>query len=87
MTVSRSVAVTGPIAVTPSSTVYVDEDVNTGAVVSTTLTVLVAVPAFSEASVDVYVNVYSPIVSVSTVPVVTTSTSPDASVAVAPASV
>jgi hypothetical protein len=61
--------------------------VTTGAVVSTTLTVLVAVPAFPEASVAVYVNTYSPTVSVSTVPEVTTVTAPDASVAVAPASV
>ena len=35
----------------------VDEDVNTGDVVSVTLTVLVAVPALPDASVDVYVNV------------------------------
>ncbi len=87
MTVSSSSAVTTPIAVTFSSTVNVDEDVNTGAVVSVTLTVLVAVPAFPEASVAVDVNVYSPTVSVSTVPEVTTVTAPDASVAVAPASV
>ena len=86
VTVSASSAVTGPIDVTFSSTVNVDEDVNTGAVVSVTLTVLVAVPAFPEASVAVYVNVYSPTLDVSTVPVVTTSTVPDASVAVAPAS-
>ena len=87
VTVSSSVTVTFPISVIFSSTVNVDEDVNTGDVVSVTLTVLVAVPSFPEASVDVYVNVYSPTVSVSTVPEVTTSTVPDASVAVAPASV
>ena len=79
--VSRSVAVTSPIAVTFSSTTNVAEDVNTGDTVSVTFTVLVAVPAFPEASVDVYVNVYSPTVSVSTVPVVTTVTDPDSSVA------
>ena len=60
--------------------------VTAGAVVSTTLTVLVAVPAFPDGSVDVYVSVYSPTVSVSTLPVVTTVTTPDRSVAVAPAS-
>ena len=70
-----------------SSIVKVDEDVKTGDVVSVTLTVLVAVPAFPEASVDVYVNVYTPTLVVSTVPEVTTSTDPDKSVAVAPASV
>ena len=59
----------------------------TGAVVSTTLTVLVAVPELLEASVEVYVNVYEPTVSVSTVPDVETVTDPDKSVAVAPASV
>jgi hypothetical protein len=48
-----SVAVTVPIAVWFSAAVKLAEDVNTGAVVSTTLTVLVAVPALSEASVDV----------------------------------
>ena len=46
-----------PTAVAPSSTTKVDDDVNTGTVVSTTFTVLVAVPAFPEASVDVYVIV------------------------------
>ena len=50
---ARSVAVTVPIAVSPSSTINVDDDVKTGAVVSTTFTVLVAVPALPEASVDV----------------------------------
>ena len=55
--------------------------------VSSTLTVLVAVPALPEASVDVYVRVYVPTALVSTVPVVTTVTAPDKSVAVAPASV
>ena len=58
-----------------------------GAVVSVTLTVLVAVPALPEASVEVYVIVYEPRTSVFTVPVVTTVTAPDASVAVAPDSV
>ena len=53
VTVAKSVAVTVPIAVTFSSTINVDDDVNTGAVVSVTFTVLVAVPAFPEASVDV----------------------------------
>jgi hypothetical protein len=69
-----SVVVTEPMVVTFSSTVNVDDDVKTGAVVSTTLTVLVLVPALPEASVDVYVSVYVPIVSVSTGPVVTTDT-------------
>ena len=63
------------------------EEVITGAVVSTTLTVLVAVPTLPEASVDEYVTVYDPTVSVSTVPEVTTVTVPEASVAVAPSSV
>ena len=48
-----SVAVTVPIAVWFSAAVKLAEDVNIGAMVSTTLTVLVAVPALSEASVDV----------------------------------
>ena len=52
-TVAKSVAVTVPTDVTFSSTVNVDEDVKIGLVVSTTLTVLVAVPAFPEASVEV----------------------------------
>ena len=82
-----SIAVTVPISVIFSSTVNVDEDVKLGDVVSVTLTVLVAVPAFPEASVAVYVSVYSPTASKSTVPVVTTSTVPDKSVAVAPGSV
>ena len=51
------------------------------------MTVLVAVPALPEASVEVYVSVYEPTVSVSTVPVITTVTVPDRSVAVAPSSV
>ena len=63
-----------------------DGDVIVGAEVSTTLTVLVAVPALPEASVAVYVIVYEPTVSVSTVPVITTVTVPEASVAVAPSS-
>ena len=48
-----SVAVTVPTSVSPSSIINVEEDVNTGTVVSTTLTVLVSVPALPEASVDV----------------------------------
>ena len=87
MTVSSSVAVTFPIAVTFSSTTNVDEDVKLGDVVSVTLTVLVAVPVFPEASVAEYVSVYAPTVFTSTVPEVTTVTGPDKSVAVAPASV
>ena len=63
------------------------EEVITGAVVSTTLTVLVAVPELPEASVDVYVTVYEPTVSVSTVPVITTVTVPEVSEAVDPCSV
>ena len=55
-----------------------------GAVVSTTFTVLVAVPIFPTASVAVYVNVYSPTVVVVTVPIVVTSSPPSE---VAPASV
>ena len=51
--VSKSVARIVPIEVVFSRIVKVDADVNTGAVVSTTLTVLVAVPALPEASVDV----------------------------------
>ena len=53
VTAAKSVAVTVPIAVTFSSTVNVDEEVNTGAVVSVTFTVLVAVPAFPDGSVAV----------------------------------
>ena len=53
VTVAKSVLVTVPMDVTFSSTMKVDDDVNTGAIVSVTLTVLVAVPAFPEASVDV----------------------------------
>ena len=45
-----SVAVTVPTAVTPSSTTNVDCEVNTGIVVSLTVTVLEAVPSFPEAS-------------------------------------
>ena len=54
---------------------------------STTVTVLVSVALFPEASEAEYVSVYVPTVSVSTVPVVVTSISPDTSEAVAPASV
>ena len=53
VTVSASSAVTTPIAITFSSTVNVDEEVNTGAVVSTTFTVLVAVAVFPSKSVAV----------------------------------
>ena len=42
-----------PTSVSPSSITNVEEDVNTGTVVSTTLTILVAVPALPEASVEV----------------------------------
>ena len=52
-----SVAVTVPTSVSPSSITNVEEDVNTGTVVSTTLTVLEAVPSLPEASVEVYVIV------------------------------
>ena len=83
----KSVAVTVPTLVVPSSTTKVDDDVKTGAVVSVTLTVLVSVAVLPEASVEVYVIVYAPRVSASTVPDVSTVTSPEASVAVAPASV
>ena len=48
-----SVAVAVPTAVANSSTTNVDDEVNTGAVVSVTFTVLVAVPTLPEASVDV----------------------------------
>ena len=51
--VSTSVAVTVPIAVVFSSTTKVAADVNTGAVVSTTLTVLVAVELLPAESVAV----------------------------------
>ena len=61
--------------------------VTTGAVVSTTFTVLVAVPELPDASVEVYVITYDPTVVVSTVPLATAVTAPEASVAVAPASV
>jgi len=68
--------------------VKVDALVKTGAVVSTTLTVLVAaVAALPDASEAVYVIVYTPTVSVSTVPEEATVIVPEASVAVAPASV
>tara|TARA_B000000441_G_C21466821_1_gene190550 strand:- start:91 stop:312 length:222 start_codon:yes stop_codon:yes gene_type:complete len=53
VTVSRSVAVTVPTAVWFSSIMNVAPEVNTGTTVSVTLTVLVAVPALPEASVDV----------------------------------
>ena len=56
--------------------------VTTGAVVSTTFTVLVAVPVFPESSVALYVMIYDPTVEVSTVPLDETVPS----VVVAPAS-
>ena len=62
---------------------------NTGTVVSTTFTVLVAVSFIARSTVVEVYKIYVPSVlglTVST-PVVTTVTSPDASVAVAPASV
>ena len=61
--------------------------VTTGSVVSTTFTVLEAVPVFPDASVAKYVSVYVPTASVLTVPCVVTETSPERSLAVAPASV
>ena len=77
------------VYVSPNSTVagLSPVTVTTGFVVSTTFTVLVAVPELPDASVDVYVSVYSPTVVVSTVPEVETVTSPEASVATAPTSV
>ena len=59
----------------------------TGAVVSTTLTVLVAVDVLPEGSVPVYVIVYVPTTSVFTVPEEETATAPPRSEPVAPASV
>ena len=59
----------------------------TGAVVSTTLTVLVAVAVFPSRSVAVYVTVYEPTAVVSTFPEAITFVDPwNASIAVAPAS-
>ena len=77
------------VYVAPSSTVTgVEPDITTvGAVVSTTLTTLDAVPSFPEGSTEKYETLYVPTVSVSTVLVDVTSTDPDKSVAVAPASV
>ena len=46
-------AVTVPTAVSFSSIIKVEADVNTGATVSVTFTVLVAVPELPDASVDV----------------------------------
>ena len=82
-----SFATTVPIAVWFSAAVNVADDVNTGGFESTTLTFLVSVVVFPEASDDVYVSVYDPNVLVSTVPEVVTATVPDRSEAVAPASV
>ena len=73
-------------SVPPSSVARFVRLVITGAVVSTTLTVLVAVEEISEASVAVYVIVYAPNTDVSTVPAEVTVTV-SKSVAVAPASV
>ena len=53
VTACRSVAVTVPTEVAPSSTINVEADVNTGDVVSTTFTVLDSVPTLPEASVEV----------------------------------
>ena len=60
--------------VSPSSRVagLSPKTVIVGGVVSTTFTVLVAVPTLPEASVAVYVNVYEPTVLVSTLPDTTT---------------
>ena len=69
----------------PCSTVSVPGlTVITGAVVSTTVTVLVAVPVLPAASVAVYVIVYVPAILVSKVPETVTVSSPSE---VAPASV
>ena len=58
-------------------------NVTTGLVVSTTLTVLVAYPGLSDASLAEYIIVYAHTVAVSTVPLASTVPS----VVVAPASV
>ena len=81
----RSVAVApASVQVPPSSTVSVPlVTVTTGAVVSSTVTVLVAVPVLPESSVALYVIAYVPTVAVSTVPLDETVPS----VVVAPASV
>ena len=85
---SKSVAVTVPMAVWFSGAVNTPAEVNTGAVVSTTLTVLVAVAELLSLSVAVYVIVYVPTVLVSTVPEEVTGVEPwKRSSAVAPASV
>ena len=84
-----SVAVTVPTSVCSSSTTKVADDVNTGAVVSSTNTVLTSDDSLPDESDAVYVTVYVATVSTSTAstPVVTISiSSPDASSAVAPAS-
>ena len=93
-TVLVDVTVSPPLAVAPAS-VYVDPfsvvsglspfTVITGAAVSTTLTNLVAVPSFPDASVAVYVTVYTPTILVLTLLVDVTGFSPP--LAVAPASV
>ena len=67
-----------------TDTIALPVSVITGGVVSTTFTVLVAVPVLPEASVAEYVIVYVPTVEVSTAPEVVTVSPPSA---VAPASV
>ena len=56
----------------------------TGAVVSTTLTVLVVVPTFAQSSIAVYVRIYVPTALVLTDPLTETSSPVSA---VAPASI
>ena len=53
VTACKSVAVTVPTAVSPSSTVNVEEEVNTGATLSAIFTVLVAVHKLPDGSVAV----------------------------------
>jgi len=84
---SASVAVTVPIAVWFSGAINLFAEVITGAVVSTTFTVLVTgVASFPDASLAVYVMVYVPTVLVSTDPDESTVAVPEASDTVAPAS-
>ena len=87
VTVPEASAAVAPasVYVVPSSTVagLVPVTVTTGSIVSTTFTVLVAVPVLPEASEALYVIVYVPTVEVSTVPLDVTVPS----VVVAPASV
>ena len=89
MSPERSVAVApASVYVSPNSelTVASPATVSTGAVVSTTFTVLVAVDSLPDESVAMYVSTYVPTSSSSTVPVVITLIVPERSVAVAPAS-